>query len=125
MHKSGLYETPPRRQFKDYFCYFPIWLIYQLVHDIPSDRGIANLVPSVLFLALCNTIFRVLLTFSNTRAIRADNKRGGKLLLASDRVNFVIATIIYSYFPPLSLAPRFWEPRVRPQPGSIVFDYRT
>ena len=42
MQKSGLYETPPRRQFKDYFCYFTIWLIYQLVHDIPSDRGIAK-----------------------------------------------------------------------------------
>ena len=46
MPKSGLYEPPPRRQFKDYFCYFTIWLIYQLVHDIPSDRGIANLFPS-------------------------------------------------------------------------------
>ena len=57
MQKSGLYETPPRRQFKDYFCYFTIWLIYQLVHDIPSDRGIANLVPSVLSLGSCNTIF--------------------------------------------------------------------
>ena len=52
MQKSGLYETLPRRQFKDYFCYFTIWLIYQLVHDIPSDRGIANLVPSVLSLVL-------------------------------------------------------------------------
>ena len=69
----------------------------------------------------------------------ADNKRGGKPTsspglfpicrkkswrrgwretpLAPDRVTFVIATIIYSSSPPLFLAPRFWEPRDKPQPG--------
>ena len=97
MQKSGLYETPPRRQFKDYFCYFPIWLIYTIFSGVVD-------------------IFKY---------HWADNKRGGKLPSASDRVNFVMTTIIYSSFPLLFLAPRFWEPRVRPQPGSIVFDYRT
>ena len=47
----------PDGSLKIIFVIFPIWLIYQLVHDIPSDRGRANLVPSVLFLTLCNTIF--------------------------------------------------------------------
>ena len=57
MQNSGLHETPPSWQFKEYFCSFLVWLIYRRVDDIPSDQGIANLVPSVLFLALCKTIF--------------------------------------------------------------------
>ena len=50
----------------------------------------------------------------------ADNKRDVKLLLAPDRVTFVIATIIYSSYPTLFLAPRFWEPRDQPQPGFFL-----
>ena len=77
MQKSGLYETPPRRQFKDYFCYFPIWLIYQLVHDIPSKCQPLSQRFSLLHYAIL--FFRVLLTFSITIELKineaADSSR--------------------------------------------------
>ena len=98
-------------------------------------------VSSVLSLALCNYM-HIFSGVVDIPAPSADNKRGGKPTsspglfpicrkkswrrgwretpLAPDRVTFVIATIIYSSSPPLVLAPRFWEPRDKPQPGFFL-----
>ena len=50
----------------------------------------------------------------------ADNKGDGNLLSGLDIVTFVIATIIYSSYPSLFSAPRFWEPRDPRQPGFFL-----
>jgi len=69
MQKSGLHEVSPRQKFKD--CYvifldFQLWLIPRLVHDIP--RKWPTLFPAFSHLLYAILFFRVLLTFSNTRA---------------------------------------------------------
>ena len=82
-------------------------------------KWIANLVPNVLSLALCNTFFGCYSPFQIPAPL-ADNKWGGILLSSLDRVAFVIATIIYSSSPPLFLAPRFWELSDLPHPGFFL-----
>ena len=38
-------------------CYFPLWLIYRLVHDMPSRNSQPRSQRSLLhYLALCNTV---------------------------------------------------------------------
>ena len=83
-------------------------------------KWIANLVPNVLSLALCNIFFFGCYSLFQIPAPSADNKWGGKLLSSLDRVAFVIAKIIYSSSPPLFLAPRFWELSDHPHPGLFL-----
>ena len=83
-------------------------------------KWIANLVPNVLSLALCNIFFFGCYSLFQIPAPSADNKWGGKLLSSLDRVAFVIAKIIYSSSPPLFLAPRFWELSDHPHPGFFL-----
>ena len=65
MQESGSQEAPSRRQFANYYVIFRWCIIYQ-VKSKPCSQCLSSL-------ALRNTIFRVLLTFSSTRAVEAAN----------------------------------------------------
>ena len=66
MQKPGLHEAPPRRQFKDYYGifrfgkFFGRCTIYQVNSQPRSQRSLS---------CIMQYCFRLLLTFSNTRAI--------------------------------------------------------
>ena len=81
-------------------------------------KYIANLVPSVLSLAVRILFFSGIVHIFKYPRHQLSNKRGGKLLSGPDRATYVVATIIiYCSSPPLFLAPRFWVPRDQPQLG--------
>ena len=133
MQKSGLHDMKhhPGGSLK----------IIMLFSSQVSEQLTSFPVSSVLSLALCNYM-HIFSGVVDIPAPSADNKRGGKPTsapglfpigrikswgrgwrqtpFAPDRVTFVMATIIYSSSPPLFLAPRFWEPRDKPQPGFLL-----
>ena len=80
-------------------------------------KYIANLVPSVLSLAMCILFFSGVVDIFKYPRHQLSNKRGGKLLSGPDRATYGVATIIYCSSPPLFLAPTFWIPLDQPQPG--------
>ena len=98
MQKSGLHNHHPDGSLKIVW-YFPLWLIYRLVHVNSQPRSQGSL----------SCIMKI-------PAPSAENKRDGKLLSGPDRVTFSQRQLFTSSSPPLFMAPRCWESRDQPQP---------
>ena len=143
MQKSGLHDMKhhPDGSSKIIMLFSALVRIYRPVHDIRSKLR-SQFPVQCSFSYIMQLYFFGCFWHFQIPAPAADNKLGGKPTsslglfpiwrekpwgqgwretpLGPDRETFVIATIIHSSSPPLLLAPRWWEPRDKPQPGFFL-----